>query len=65
MACACNKRRQPTGYGTVTPRPADRQPEPAPEPVQITLRLPNGEEHIYNSKLEAHAARLRMGGEFV
>lgn len=61
MACACNKRRKPTAYATT----ATTQTTEAPEPVETTLRLPSGEERTYGSKLEAHAARLRLGGTFV
>lgn len=62
MACACSgKRRQPTAYSINAPT----QTTPTPEPVETTLRLPSGEEKTFGSKLEAHAARLRLGGTFV
>lgn len=59
MACNCNKRAQPTGFGSVT------KPAPAPTPSTsgpAILTTPSGERREYGSALEAHADRIRLGG---
>lgn len=58
MACNCgSKRRQPTGYGTVTPPPA-----PQPQQRPATLQTTDGKTLTFGSSLEAHAERIRRGG---
>lgn len=57
MACNCGKRRQPTGYGTVTPTPP---PQPTQRPA--TLQTTDGKTMQFGSSLEAHAERIRRGG---
>lgn len=64
MGCACNKRRQQTAYGSTTPAPEIRRPEPE-KATPVTLQLPNGDKVTYGSRLEGHAARIRLGGKFV
>lgn len=67
MACACNKnRRQTPAYSRMVPAAPATDASPAePEIEPSTLRLPSGEERTYGSRLEAHAARIRYGGELV
>lgn len=59
MACACSKRRQPTGFA-ITPRRAANGEEVPVE--KFTLKRPDGGIEIYGSRLEALAARVRAGG---
>lgn len=59
MACACSKRRQPTGFA-ITPRRTEAGEELPVE--KYTLKRPDGGVEIYGSRLEALAARVRAGG---
>lgn len=56
MACACNKRK---------PAPVYRTQPPAPVQTVWTLTTETGEVHKFGSKLEALAARIRLGGGVV
>lgn len=66
MACACNKKRQVTGFAAArTPAPsAGGRVLPVP-PTTFSLRKPNGTVETYGSKLEALAARAREGGTLI
>lgn len=66
MGCACNKKRQTTGYGTVNATRQPREAQTVPQqPQSYTLQRPDGSTSTFGSKVEALAERARRGGTLI